>query len=185
VEGTAEVGKGRKMKRSFTVFALALALAALVPGAAAAYLLSDELLAFIASVPPTRDLAAGEGKFSRGQPAQQFNVAAHGGPLDATGNVRFNSEGFAEVKGTVDCLFVTGNRAGVAGVLAQGIGPSGAFRFFVLALEDNGEPGGAVPDRATFEVSTAHTSAADCGLADAIGLGSTPIVQGNIVVMDR
>lgn len=173
------------MKRVIAALLGAIAVGA-VPATAAAYLLSDELLAFIATVPATDDLAAGEGKFAKGQPAQQFTVAAHGNVFEATGNVRLNIEGFAETRGRVDCLFVFENRAGVAGMLEQPVGPAGAFRFFVLALEDNGEPSDdLVPDRAVVDVTPAHTSDADCGLAAALSTGGALIVQGNVVVKDR
>ena len=167
------------MKRSLALF-VAVLVASLVPGTAAAYLLSTELLAFIASVPAGNDFAVGEGKFSKGQPADQFNVAAHGSPTDAKGHVRFNSAIFGEARGDVDCLFVMGNKAGIAGTFDEPIDPQ--FPFFVLAVEDNGEPSSLVRDRAVLAQGT-QPPGPNCGL-ETIAFAQ-PIIQGNIVVKDR
>ena len=168
-----------KMKRSLTLF-IVVVLAALVPSTAAAYLLSTELLAFIASVPASNDFVAGEGKFSKGQPADQFNVSAHGSPTNAKGHVRFNSAGFLEARGEVDCVNVSGNQAGVAGTFDEPPDPD--FPYFVLAVEDNGEPRGTPPDRAVLAQVTAPPGL-DCGLSAV--LLAAQIQQGNIVVKDR
>jgi len=168
------------MKRSLVLFIVVL-LSAVVPSTAAAYLLSPELLAFIASVPATNDFAVGEGKFSKGQPAEQFNIAAHGSPIAAKGHVRFNSATFVEARGEVDCLLVSGNQAGIAGTFDDP--PDEQFPYFVVAVEDNGEPsGGASPDRAVLSQSD-HPPGADCGLSTVEF--ATTIRQGNIVVKDR
>ena len=171
------------MKRSLTLF-IVVVLAALVPSTAAAYLLSTELLAFIASVPATNDFAVGEGKFSKGQPAEQFNVAAHGSPMIANGHVRFNSATIGEARGEVDCLFVMGNKAGIAGSFDEPLG--GQYPYFILGVEDNGEPRkGGPADQALLAGQLTDTGDLDCGLAAALDIGTQPIVQGNIVVKDR
>ena len=168
-----------KMKRSLTVF-IVVALAALVPSTAAAYLLSTELLAFIASVPASNDFAVGEGKFSKGQPAEQFNITAHGSPTSAKGHVRFNSASFGEARGEVDCLNVSGNQAGIAGTFDEP--PDEQFPYFIVAVEDNGEPRGTSPDRAVLG-QLAAPPGLDCGLSAV--LFAAQIQQGNIVVKDR
>ena len=172
------------MKRSLTLF-IVVVLAALVPSTAAAYLLSTELLAFIAAVPASNDFAVGEGKFSktaRGE-AEQFNFAAHG-PVNAKGHLRVNSATLGEGRGRVTCLFVSGNSAGVAGTFDEPLG--GQFTHFALGVVDNGEPSDAPPeDRAAILLSTSSLGGADCSLADALSFGSLPIEQGNIVVKDR
>jgi hypothetical protein len=173
------MGEEGKMKRSLVLF-IVVVMSAVVPSTAAAYLLSAELLAFIASVPATNDFAVGEGKFSKGQPAEQFNIAAHGSPIYAKGHVRFNSDSFGEARGEVDCLLVSGNQAGIAGTFDDP--PDDQFPYFVVAVEDNGEPSGASPDRAVLIEITAPPGP-DCGLST-VGFATT-IRQGNIVVKDR
>jgi hypothetical protein len=169
--------------------AAVLALSAAVPTAAAyelplgvSYDLPDELLAFIAATPSSKDFAVGSGRLFKGQPVDGFNISARGTPLDAQGTVKFRSPSFLEVRGTVTCVFVTGNRAGVSGVLDQ---PFDGFTHFSVGLEDNGEPSGPMKDRAALVRDTAPIVEADCGLAFAFSGGSLPIEQGNIVVKKR
>jgi hypothetical protein len=170
------------MMRSFVSGAAALAAAFVIPAGAAAYVLPDELLDVLATAPASRGVAVGEGKLAQGQPADQFHVAAHGTPFDARGHVRLNQDGFAEVQGRVECVFVFGALAGVAGTLEQ---PVGEFHYFALALVDNGEPGGAVPDAAIYEIRTVPAWGGDCGLVALLGLGAPSIVQGNIVTKTK
>jgi hypothetical protein len=169
--------------------AAALALVATVPTAAAydlplgaTYDLPADLLAFIASTPSSKDFAVGSGRFAKGQPADGFNISAHGTPSDAKGHVKFNSPEFLEVRGTVTCVYVNGNQAGVSGVLDQEFD---GFTHFAVGLEDNGEPKGVIPDRAVLVRQNAPILDLDCGLAFAFVEGGPPIVQGNIVVKDR
>jgi hypothetical protein len=169
--------------------AAALALVAAVPTAAAydlplgvTYDLPEELLAFIAATPSSKSFAVGSGRFSKGQPADGFNISAHGSPWDAKGTVRFKSADFLEVRGTVTCVFVSGTRAGVSGELDQ---PFQGFTHFAVGMEDNGEPNGAFPDQAILVRRTAPLLDADCGLDYAFSFGALPIEQGNIVVKDR
>ena len=166
------------MKRSRTLFFVAV-LWALVLSMAAA------LLAFNASAATSNDFARGEGKFSKGQPAEQFQFSADGSPTSTRGSVRFNSASLGEARGTVDCLFVSGNQAAVAGSFEQPLG--GQYQFFVLAVQDNGDARKGVPaDQAVLIGESTHTEDADCGLATAISLGPLPVIaQGNITVKDR
>lgn len=168
------------MKRTVALF-VAVILAALVPSTAAAYLLSTELLAFIASVPAGNDFAVGEGKFSRTSrgEGEQFNFAAHG-PLNAKGHFRINSATLGEGRGRVMCLSVSGNSAGISGTFDEPVG--GQYTHFSLGVIDNGEPSGAPADRAAVLLST---TSLDCSLAAVFAFGSLPIEQGNIVVKDR
>jgi hypothetical protein len=174
----------------FAALAAVLALAAAVPTAAAydlplgeTYDLPEELLAFIAATPPEKDFAVGSGRFTKGQPADAFNLSAHGSPTDAHGHVRFNVVDFAEEHGRVDCLFVMGNRAAAAGAFTD---PSGPFTDFTIVVEDNGEPGKGSPDQALLLLEAPPLGALDCGLEDALLLSALlPIEQGNIVVKDR
>lgn len=170
------------MKRSLVAAAAALLVAVVIPAGAAAYVLSDDLLEVLASAPASRGIAVGEGKFAKGQPSDQFHVAAHGTPSDARGHVRLNQEGFAEVRGRVECVFVFGALAGVAGTLEQ---PVGEFDYFALALVDKGEPGSASTDAALYEVRTVPAWGGDCGLVALLSLGAPPILQGNIVVTTK
>jgi hypothetical protein len=163
-----------------------IVLFAAVPSTAAAYLLSDELLAFIATVPPTNSFAVGEGKLPKGKPLEQFSFAAHGSALDASGHARFRSDALqGEARGHVDCLVVSGNHAAISGTLDEPFDE--AAPYFVIVVEDNGEPsGGTSPDEAFFGHSDVLPSLGNCGAGEDIGdvpLGK--IAQGNIVVEDR
>lgn len=162
-----------------------LLLSALVPSTAAAYLLSNRPLAFNAGVAASDESVRGEGKFSKGQPAEQFYLSADGSPTPVKGSVRFNSASLGESRGTVDCLFVSGNKAAVAGSFERPLG--GQYPFFVLAVQDNGPARkGAAADQAVLIGESTHTGDADCGPATATSLGPMPpIVQGNITVKAR
>src|SRR5687767_5079146 len=96
--------------RKIAALAAVFALGATVPAASAleVYDLPAELLAFIASVPASDDLAVGEAKFFRTQKgvAEQLNFSAHGTLSAAKGQLRVNSELFGEGRGEVTCLFV-------------------------------------------------------------------------------
>jgi hypothetical protein len=173
------------MKRSFATGVAAVLAAAAIPASAAAYALSDDLLEVLATAPASRGVAVGSGKFSKGQPSDQFHVSGHGTPSEARGSIRLNTEGFAEVRGRVDCVFVFGALAGVAGTLDQPVGPAGEFRYFALAVVDNGEPGDATPDAAIYEVRDVPAWGGDCGLVPLLTLGAPPILQGNIVVKTK
>ena len=57
------------------------------------------------------------------------------------------------------------------------------LNYFALALVDNGEPGGASPDSALYEVRNVPAWGGDCGLVALLSLGAPPILlQGNVVV---
>jgi hypothetical protein len=171
-------------KAAAVVAVLALGVAA--PAAYATYALSGELLAYIAKVPPTNDFAVGEGKFVKGRSVEQFTLASQGSLIDASGSVRLRSQTFSQfgdIKGKVTCLLVQGNRAGISGNVQNP--PPGAQPVFVVAVEDNGEPGSAVPDRAIFALIDVPPVEGDCGLSFLIDPGAGPIVQGNVVVKDR
>jgi hypothetical protein len=171
--------------------AAVLALVAAVPTAAAydlplgvSYDLPDDLLAFIAATPSSKDFAVGSGRFAKGQPADGFNISAHGSPLDAKGHVKFNSPTFTvEIRGEVDCLTVSGNTAGVSGPITSPTDTG--FDRFIVGIEDNGEPSSPVRDRAILILSTDPVVAPDCGLGDLLGPEAQNIVQGNLVVKDR
>jgi hypothetical protein len=173
------------MKRSLLTGAAAALAWVVIPASAGAYVLSDDLLEVLASAPVSRGIAVGEGRFSKGQPKDQFHVAAHGTPADARGHVRLNQEGFAEVRGRVNCVFVFGALAGVAGTLEQPVGLGGEFSYFALALVDNGEPGSATSDVALYEVRNVPAWGGDCGLVALLSLGAPPILQGNVVVKTK
>jgi hypothetical protein len=169
--------------------AAVLALVAAVPTAAAydlplgtTYDLPAELLAFIASTPSSKDFAVGSGRFSKGQPADGFNISAHGSPTDAKGSVKFNSPTFGEIHGEVDCLTVSGYSAGVSGTITRPTDTG--FERFIVGIQDNGEPSSPVRDQAILILSTDPVVLPDCGLGDLLD-GAPPIVQGNLVVKDR
>jgi hypothetical protein len=173
------------MKRSLVAGAAAALAAVGIPATAAAYELSADLLEVLATAPVSKGVAVGEGKFAKGQPADQFHVSSHGTPTDAKGSIRLNQEGFAEVRGQVNCVYVYGSMAGVAGTLDQPVGPAGEFTYFALAVVDNGEPGGGTPDQAIYEVRDTPAWSWDCGLFGLLSLGAPPILQGNIVVKTK
>jgi hypothetical protein len=170
------------MKRWLLSGAAMLLAALVIPAAAAAYVLSDDLLAVLASAPTSRGVAVGEGKFAKGHPHDQFHVAAHGTPSEARGHVRLNQEGFAEVRGRVECVFVFGALAGIAGTLEQ---PIDEYNYFAVALVDNGEPGGPSSDAGLYELRTTPSMGGDCGLVALLTLGAPGILQGNIVVKTK
>jgi hypothetical protein len=150
------------------------------------YQLSQPLLDFIAATPDHRDLAVGEGKFSTTQKgvSDQVTFSGHGTPVDARGSVVVHQTGFVDEHGTVNCVFVTGNRAALSGTFDE---PTGLGEFFTVIVEDNGEPSQSnpTPDRALALPSTASFDEFPfCGFS-ALEVGQLPIVQGNVVVLDR
>jgi hypothetical protein len=177
------------MKRLLVPILLVLAggvIPATVKADTVQYALSPELLAYIASVPASDDLAVGEAKFMKTNMGMNVQVtfSAHGSPVDASGNVRFNFSPDTEGRGTVDCLFVSGNNAGLSGPLSQPIViPNfGTVDHFHITAQDNGEPNGSTPDLASVVFFRTTTPPVSCTQAP-FPLG--PIVQGNIVIEDR
>jgi hypothetical protein len=151
------------------------------------YALSPDLLAYIAATPSSDDLAVGEAKFMKtnmGQSAQ-VTLAAHGNPLEASGNIRFNLGPDFEGRGAVTCLFVSGNQARLSGPLNEPIViPNfGTLDHFHLTAVDNGEPNGTnAPDEAFLVLFRTTTPPVSCSQPL---FPPDPIVQGNIVVKDR
>jgi hypothetical protein len=177
------------MRRLLIVFALLVS--ALVAAAAKAdllqYQLSQPLLDFIAATPEGRDLAVGEGKFSTTEKgvSDQVTFSGHGTPTDAVGSVVYHMTGFSEEHGTVHCVYVIGNRAALSGTFDQPVG--GVFPFFTVVVEDNGEPSATnpTPDQAlAYTLTQSFDEFPDCGFS-ALAVGQLPIVQGNVVVIDR
>jgi hypothetical protein len=177
------------MKRSLALAVLTLA--GVFPPAVKSdllpYALSQELLTYIAAAPASDDLAVGEAKLMKtnmGQSAQ-VTLAAHGSPLEANGNVRFNFSPDLEGRGTVDCLFVAGNQARLSGSLKQPIViPNfGTLDHFHITARDNGEPNGAnPPDEAIVVFFRTTTPPVSCSQPL---FPPDPIAQGNIVIKDR
>lgn len=170
--------------------AAALALVAAVPTAAAydlplgaTYDLPADLLAFIASTPPEKDFAVGSGRFAKGQPADGFNISAHGSPAEANGHVRLRMPDGTEHRAEVDCVEVSGNTAGVSGFFDDPPDPD--FPRFIVGLQDNGEPSDPVRDRAFVAMSTDPLTEPLCGVGTLLSIAAQDIVQGNIVVKDR
>jgi hypothetical protein len=181
--------EGRCMSK-LAALATAVAVVVAVPTAAAydlplgaTYDLPADLLAFIASTPSSKDFAVGSGRLAKGQPADGFNISAHGSPTDATGSVKFNSPTLGEIRGDVDCLAVSGNTAGVSGPITSPT--NSTFERFIIGIEDNGEPSSPVRDRAVLILSTDPVVLPDCGLGDLLSTGAQSIIQGNLVVKDR
>lgn len=125
----------------------------------------------------------GAGKFVETDHGQSFmvNVSAHGTPADADGHVRFVAETpyyQIDVHGRVDCLFVNGNRATATGPLDKAVQIGNAFYdHFILYAQDNGEPGGGVPDGGLMAYSQGPR---DCRQF----YRTIPLEQGNIVIKD-
>ena len=173
------------MKRSLLI--LALVLAGLAPAAAKAnlldYELPQDLIDFIAATPEDRDLAVGAGKFFLTQRGQFTPVtfSAHGNLADARGNIELTD---LNVHGDVDCLSVVGNIATLSGQLREPVSLSSAATLtqFQVHVVDNGEPVGGQPvDLVRVDLYPAALPGSDC-LAP---LPPDPIVQGNVVVMER
>jgi hypothetical protein len=175
----------------FAALAAVLTLAAAVPTAAAydlplgvSYDLPEELLAFIAATPPDKDFAVGSGRFAPGQPADGFNISAHGSMGDVKGSVRLRSPLFGEFRGTVDCLSVVGNQAGMSGPLENPPADNPTITHFIIGVEDNGEPTAVPRDRAVLLISEAPVLPM-CGVGTALADDGRVITQGNIVVKNR
>ena len=151
------------------------------------YQLSQPLLDFIATTPEGRDLAVGEGKFettTKGV-SNQVTFSGHGTPTDAVGSVVFHQTDFVEEHGTVNCVFVSGKRAALSGTFDHAV--DGLFPFFTVVVEDNGEPTATdpTPDIAiALPSTTSFDEFESCGFS-ALAFGQLPIVQGNVVVIDR
>ena len=179
------------MKRVVAV--IMIAVAGVVPAAAAAeleYALSQPLLDLIAATPESRDLAVGEGKLevAFGE-REQVTFAGHGTPSDARGNATYHASGpvfQASEHGTVDCVNVVGNHAALSGKFDEPIvlGGEPAGQYFVVLVEDNGEPSATNPDpdRARLIPSTQRE---DCTDSFALAFASLPVMQGNVVVIER
>ena len=180
------------MKRMLAV--LAIAVAGVVPAAAAAeleYALSQPLLDFIAATPESRSLAVGEGKLqvAAGE-REQVTFAGHGTPFDARGSVTYHVSGAAfqaSEHGKVDCVNVVDDRhAALSGRFDEALvlGGQPAGEYFLVLVEDNGEPSAtnAEPDRARLILST---SPEDCTNSPALGFATLPVMQGNVVVINR
>lgn len=176
------------------VVVLAVALGGLIVGAAKAdmaqYQLSQPLLDFIADTPDSQDLAVGEGKTAftvKGQ-SVQVTFSAHGTPADASGSVVYHldlPDATVDEHGKVDCLAVSGNRAAISGSFENPVvGPSGEEgRYFILAVEDNGEPSATNPIPDFVDPGFGFFQPVSCALFEPAA--ATPILQGNVVVMNR
>jgi hypothetical protein len=166
--------------------ALACAIAAPTATALETYDLPADLLAFIASVPPTNDFAVGSGRFGKGQLAEGFNLSAHGSGLDAKGQVHFESAFLGgDFRGKVDCLVVSGDQAGLSGPLDEPPADNPTVTHFIIGVQDLGEPRGTPVDRAVISHATSPPMGALCGVGNLLGDEGAPITQGNIVVKDR
>lgn len=173
------------MKRSLLI--LALVLAGLAPAAAKAdlldYALPQDLIDFIAATPEDRDLAVGAAKaaFTRSGQFTPVTFSAHGNPADARGNVELTD---LNAHGDVDCLNVVEKVATLSGQFREPVSlpPFGTFTHFQIHVADNGEPVGGQPvDLVRVDLYPAALPGSDC-LAP---LPPDPIVQGNVVVMER
>jgi hypothetical protein len=145
-------------------------------GATLALMLSGAVLAFPASAaaaPP--DFASGAFKTSI-LGGLKASFTGNGTPLAAQGQIHFDQQipgsAFAQLKGTVTCVFVHGNSATLTGRLTQGgLGNT----FFQLGVTDNGDaPDGFNIALTPFELG--------CGFSFD---GVLPIEQGNIIVQDN
>jgi sorbitol-specific phosphotransferase system component IIA len=177
------------MKRLLLVVVITLAttFAAAAKADLISYALSQELLAYMAAAPSSDDLAVGEAKFMKtnmGQSAQ-VTLAAHGNPLDASGNVRISFSPDLEGRGTVNCIFVSGNQARLSGPLKEPIViPNfGTVDHFHITATDNGEPNGTNPPDEAFVVLF-RTTTPPVSCTQAL-VPPDPITQGNIVIKDR
>jgi hypothetical protein len=124
-----------------------------------------------------KDLVAGHGE----TPGIRFSVAATSGPLgeDPRGHLRIEiAPGGPVYEGEVRCLVVIGHRAAV-GIEKQGDPSRGIF----LYVEDNGNPGSLIPDRAADGDGTPPTQA-ECEFAFVAAEVASPVIQGNVEIKD-
>lgn len=91
-----------------------------------------------------RPPVAGSGKDAAGR---AFAFEADGDGFLATGRIRFAGGPEGVVEGTVDCVFVSENRAALSGFAVVEAGEDGPF---LLAVEDNGRNRGRRPKDEVF-----------------------------------
>ncbi|MDH3755873.1 MAG: hypothetical protein OEU32_18580, partial [Acidimicrobiia bacterium] len=91
-----------------------------------------------AAAPSATDSATGAGRLADGG---QFQFNAKGSPADASGHLRydilFEGAPWADSKGTVECLYVSGNVAAISGPFDDPA--STALPYFLLVVIDNGK----------------------------------------------
>ena len=130
-----------------------------------------------------QDFASGGGHIDFGVGAGTVNFTGHGSPANAHGQVHLNIDNtgaFEDLKGRVDCVTVEGNEASLSGAFTRG--PSGfpEFRYFVLAVRDNGNPPNATADEVDMLISSEPVP---CSIE--FFPATSPFAQGNAVVKDR
>jgi hypothetical protein len=111
----------------------------------------------------------------------RFTVAASSGPLGEAprGHLRIElAEGGPVYEGEVRCLFVVDHRAAI-GIDKQGDPARGIY----LYVEDNGNPGSLVPDRAANGDGTPPTQD-ECEFAFVAADVAQPLIKGNVRIGD-
>jgi hypothetical protein len=111
--------------------------------------------------------------------------SAHNGPRGASGE--FSSQGGEHpaltFTGEVTCLFVDGNRAVIGGIIRHDALTSDLEgTMFFAAVEDNGEPPDAVPDRVSAYYLGVPPGELTCEAATSLYPTFAPIASGNITV---
>jgi hypothetical protein len=124
--------------------------------------------------------------------AQNFAFAGQQTPTGPRGYMVYDyivgsTQEVAKVRASVDCLFVLGNRAELAGLI-QGESPIPGLQYADLVVQDNGQPGAGIPDEITQYLvgSDAPPRPGACfGLIPPSQVpAANPITGGNIVVHD-
>jgi hypothetical protein len=101
----------------------------------------------------------GDARYQQGGVAVPFsvNVTAQGTPSSATGNFTF-TRADGSFGGTVDCYAQTGNTGLATGLITQASGIYsdliGQNQGFVVNVQDNGQGGGASPDKIQVDIWT-------------------------------
>jgi hypothetical protein len=116
----------------------------------------------------------------------QFGFAGHETFTGPRGHMTFDyivgtTQEIVKVRASVDCMFVIGNYAELAGRI-ESDSPIPGFQYANLVMRDNGEPGQGPPDQFSPSLVSSKlppTPPFCFGISD---LEDSPITGGNIVV---
>jgi hypothetical protein len=133
---------------------------------------------------------SGERPAAGGFGPRSVAFSAHNGPNGPSGHIRFHGGGpapeFNDSSSHVTCLLVDGNRAVIGGVMDRAAIEERVGWTVMFAVEDNGNPSGAIPDRLSVSlVDPAEVlDPEDCTAGTALYTTLVPITSGNFEVDD-
>jgi hypothetical protein len=143
-----------------------------------------------ASSPYDGATGSGERAAVPGFGARKISFGAHDGPNGPSGHAHSQGIGmgaeFNDASGHVTCLLVDGNRA-VIGFEAEQVGLEEREGWtYMFAVEDNGNPSDATPDRlsVSFVGPPDLLDPEDCTVGQALYATFAPITSGNFNVQD-